>query len=251
MKRSARRSRELVTRSAQTSLRPKGLPKSSKAMLRRRSAMQKQPSRTRPTKPLTPSTRISDVWTAGRPDLGPARIVLAFKRRAKLFCREYKGGTAMPVQFVSSSGMADVAHGLLIAGLIVLFLYVAGPIVEPLVIAGLLSFILAPVMRQLRTRGIPKVVTAISCVALTLSVIGLLGATLGLQVRQLAEQLPSYENNLRAKIQLLGGMPLASGVLERASGTLRDLQDELSHVEKGSTQPSATQPVSPQPLPVE
>jgi predicted PurR-regulated permease PerM len=157
----------------------------------------------------------------------------------------------MPVKFISSSGMADVAHGSMIAGLIVLFLYVAGPIVEPLVIAGLLSFILAPVMRRLRLWGLPKVVTAISCVALTLSIIGLLGATLGLQVRQLAEQLPSYENNLRAKIQLLGGKPLASGVLERVSGTLRDLQDELSRAEKGSTESSATQPVSPQPLPVE
>jgi predicted PurR-regulated permease PerM len=152
----------------------------------------------------------------------------------------------MPVRFISSTGVANVAHGLLIAGLIVLFLSVAGRIVEPLVIAGLLSFILAPVMRQLRTRGIPKVVAAISCVALTLSIIGVLGTTLGLQVRQLAEDLPSYENNLRAKIQMLGGMPLASGVLERASGTLRDLQDELSHAERGSTQPTATQP-----LPVE
>ncbi len=152
----------------------------------------------------------------------------------------------MPIRLISSTGMANVAHGLLIAGLIVLFLYVAGPIVEPLVIAGLLSFILAPVMRQLRTRGIPKVAAAISCVALTLSIIGVLGTTLGLQVRQLAEDLPSYENNLRAKIQMLGGMPLASGVLERASGTLRDLQDELSHAERGSTQPTATQP-----LPVE
>jgi len=152
----------------------------------------------------------------------------------------------MPVRLISSTGMANVAHGLLIAGLIVLFLYVAGPIVEPLVIAGLLSFILAPVMRQLRTRGIPKVVAAISCVALTLSIIGVLGTTLGLQVRKLAEDLPSYENNLRAKIQMLGGMPLAPGVLERASGTLRDLQEELSHAERGSTQPTTTQP-----LPVE
>jgi predicted PurR-regulated permease PerM len=152
----------------------------------------------------------------------------------------------VPIRFMSFTGMSNVAHGLIIAALIVLFLYVAGPIVQPLVIAGLLSFILAPVMRGLRTFGVPKAVAAIACVALTLSVIGVLGTTLGLQVRQLAEDLPSYENNLRAKIQMLGGTPLASGVLERASGTLRDLQDELSHAERGSTQPVGTQP-----LPVE
>lgn len=147
----------------------------------------------------------------------------------------FRGGAVVPIRFMSFTGMSNVAHGLIIAALIVLFLYVAGPIVEPLVIAGLLSFILAPVMRRLRTFGVPKAVAAIACVALTLSVIGVLGTTLGLQVRQLAEDLPSYENNLRAKIQMVGGTPLAPGVLERASGTLRDLQDELSHAERGST----------------
>ena len=80
----------------------------------------------------------------------------------------------MPIQLVNTSGLADVAHGLLIAALIILFLYLAGSIVEPLAIAALLSFILAPVMRRLRTWGAPKVVAAIFCVGLTLSVIGFL-----------------------------------------------------------------------------
>ena len=69
-------------------------------------------------------------------------------------------------------------------------------------------------------------------------------------MRQLAEELPTYEANLRAKIKLVGGMPLASGVLERASGTLRDLQDELARAEKPS-QATALQPNDSKPLPVE
>ena len=121
---------------------------------------------------------------------------------------------AMPITFASPAGLANVAHGLVIASLVIVFLHFASPIIEPLVIAALLSFILAPVMRRLRMWGIPRFVAALVCVIITLSAIGLLGTTLGLQVRQLAEDLPSYDSNLRAKIHLLGGRPLASSVLE-------------------------------------
>ena len=86
-------------------------------------------------------------------------------------------------------------------------------------------------MRRLRIWGLPKVVSALFSVALTLAAIGALGTTLVMQGRQLAEDLPKYENNLRAKIQGLGGAPIASGVLERASGTLRDLRNELNRAE--------------------
>jgi spore maturation protein SpmB len=126
----------------------------------------------------------------------------------------------MPVKLINAQGLSDVAHGLTIAALIVFFLYLAGVIVQPLAIAALLSFILAPVMRRLRIWGLPKVVSALFSVALTLTAIGALGTTLVMQGRQLAEDLPKYENNLRAKIQGLSGAPIASGVLERASGTL-------------------------------
>src|SRR6195256_1143863 len=137
----------------------------------------------------------------------------------------------------------------MIAAIIILFLYVAGSIVQPLAIAALLSFILAPVMRRLRTWGAPKVVAAILCLGLTLSAIGVLGTTLGLQGRQLAEDLPTYENNLREKIKLLGNMPFLSGVLDRASGTLRDLQDELSRTE--GRPPTGQTGGGVKPLPVE
>ena len=157
----------------------------------------------------------------------------------------------MPIRFVNAHGFADVANGFVVAALIIAFLYVGGAIIEPLVIAGLLSFILAPVMRRLRTVGIPKGIAAIFSVALTLAIIGVLGTTLVLQVRQLAEELPTYETNLRMKIKLVGGMPGASGVLERASGTLRDLQEELSSAENAKSQRTTTRPDSSRPLPVE
>ena len=157
----------------------------------------------------------------------------------------------MPIKFINARGLGDVAHGLTIAALIILFLYLAGSIVQPLVIAALLSFILAPIMRRLRILGVPKIVSAIVAVALTLGVVGVLGTTLAFQGRQLAEDLPKYENNLRTKIHSLSSSPLASGILERATGTLRDLQGELARNEPAAQRPSATQPENVKPLPVE
>jgi predicted PurR-regulated permease PerM len=156
----------------------------------------------------------------------------------------------MPVKLINAQGLSDAAHGLTIAALIICFLYLAGLIVQPLVIAALLSFLLAPVMRRLRIWGVPKVVSAILSVALTLTAIGALGTTLVMQGRQLAEDLPKYENNLRAKIQGLSGAPIASGVLERASGTLRDLRNELNRTENTDPSPSVAQE-GVRPLPVE
>src|SRR4029077_3513682 len=156
----------------------------------------------------------------------------------------------MPVVLINTRGLSDAAHGLTIAALIIFFLYLAGVIVQPLAIAALLSFILAPVMRRLRIWGLPKVVSALFSVALTLAAIGALGTTLVMQGRQLAEDLPKYENNLRAKIQGLGGAPIASGVLERASGTLRDLRNELNRTENPAPSPSVAQD-SAKPFPVE
>src|ERR1700693_4524376 len=157
----------------------------------------------------------------------------------------------MPVTLINTRGLSDVAHGLTIAALIIFFLYLAGVIVQPLAIAALLSFILVPVMLHLRIWGLPKVVSALFSVTLTLAAIGALGTTLVMQGRQLAEDLPKYENNLRAKIQGLSGAPIASGVLERASGTLRDLQNELNRTENSSSSPSVTQPDGAKPVPVE
>lgn len=50
----------------------------------------------------------------------------------------------------SNQKLANFASGLIISSLIVLFLYVGRAILEPLVIAALLAFILAPLIRGAR-----------------------------------------------------------------------------------------------------
>src|SRR5690242_20377664 len=136
--------------------------------------------------------------------------------------RLLRGGTVDPLR------LGALAYGLLILSLIIAFLYLGRPILEPLVIASLLAFILSPLIRRLRQWGVWRVPSVVLAVAFTLGLLGALGTVIAIQITQLAEALPTYETNLRAKIRALGTGRLTSGALERASGTLKDLQEEIS-----------------------
>ena len=95
-------------------------------------------------------------------------------------------------------------------------------------IAALLAFILSPLIRRLRHWGVWRVPSVVLAVLFALGLLGALGAVIALQITQLAEDLPTYETNLRNKIRALGAGRLTSGALERASGTLKDLQEEIT-----------------------
>jgi len=103
------------------------------------------------------------------------------------------------------------------------------------VIAALLAFILSPLIRRLRQWGVWRAPSVVLAVVFTLGVLGALGTIIAIQITQLAEELPTYETNLRTKIRALGTGGLTSGALERASGTLKDLQEEI-----GKAPPRAT-----------
>ena len=133
-----------------------------------------------------------------------------------------------PARTIGSQGLSSLAGGLIVATLIVLFLYMGREILEPLVIAGLLGFILSPLIRRLRGWGLWRVPSVIITVLFAIAVIAALGSTIVLQVAQLAEELPKYETNLRTKIRALGAGSLMSSSLERASDTLKDLQNEIT-----------------------
>jgi predicted PurR-regulated permease PerM len=129
---------------------------------------------------------------------------------------------------LNSQNLGNLASALVVASIVILFLYIGRAIFEPLVIAFLLAFILAPLIRRLRMWGIWRAPAVVLTVVVAIAVIGALGATIIVQVTQLAEDLPKYQTNLRAKVRALTGAPLASGALDKASDTLRDLQEEIT-----------------------
>ncbi len=134
---------------------------------------------------------------------------------------------AASAALIDERSLNNLLRGLLIIGLLILFLSVGREFLEPLVIAALLSFILAPVIRFLRGLGIWRTPAVIITVFAALAFIAAIGSTLVVQITQLAAELPHYESTLRAKAQQLGGASLASSVLETATGKLRELSDEI------------------------
>ena len=133
-----------------------------------------------------------------------------------------------PVRMMSGQGLSTLANGLIVVSIIILFLYVGRDILQPLAIAALLGFILAPLLRRLRGWNVKRVPAVLATVLFAIAMLAALGSTIAVQVTQLAKDLPNYENNLRAKIRAVGGGALTSGALERASGTLRELQNEIT-----------------------
>jgi predicted PurR-regulated permease PerM len=127
----------------------------------------------------------------------------------------------------STNPVIHCAAALVVAALVILALYVGRDLLIPLALAGILSFILFPLVRRLTNWGIPQ------GLAVTLVISALIAALLGgitlagRQVSQLLEEVPRHESNLRAKARtvqvLLGG----TGVWQRAIETLRNVEQEV------------------------
>lgn len=143
----------------------------------------------------------------------------------------------------SNATLQALASGIVVAAAAVAVLYLGEEILKPLVVAALLAFILAPLIRRLRRWGAPRIPSVLITVLLSIALLAGIGGTVALQVADLAQDLPLYEANLRSKIRGLGAGPWTSRTLDRASDTLRDLQDELAKARPA--------PGEPKPLPVE
>ena len=142
------------------------------------------------------------------------------------------------------------------AGLVVVIgaLYLGQDILIPLALALLLSFMLAPIVIRLRRWGLGRIPSVLAVVVLLLVGLLGLGSIVASQVVHLADNLPRYEWNLRAKIRDLRIAVPSGGVVERTSDMLRDLGEELQE----ATQPkdegkpgAAKEPAKPVPVQVQ
>ena len=120
-------------------------------------------------------------------------------------------------------------------------LYFAKAVFLPLALAILLTFLLAPAVRLLRSWGLPKPPAVVLVVAFAFTVILGIGALVGQQVTKLAQNLPVYQYNIEEKIrsarEFAGG-----GMLERISNFLRDLNQEVGKKNDNPTQAAVPQP---------
>ena len=142
-------------------------------------------------------------------------------------------------------GIETVASALVIAAVVVSFLYFGRGILVPLALASLLSFVLWPVIQVLRKARLGRVPSVLA--AVTLSIAGLLGlgAFMAVQVAELARDLPRYEANLREKVRALKGASMPSQAMEQAADTIQGLKDELKKGDASAGPAIAVPPQDP------
>jgi len=116
---------------------------------------------------------------------------------------------------------------ILLGVVIVAALYLGREVLVPIALALLLSFVLAPLVRQLQRWRFPRVLAVLIVGLVAFSTIFSLGALMVAQVTQLAGDLPGYQSTLREKIRSLRGAAGGTGTLERASEVLQDLGKEI------------------------
>jgi predicted PurR-regulated permease PerM len=103
----------------------------------------------------------------------------------------------MPPKSLKSSPLIVV--GTLV--LIIASMYWARPILIPVALAMLLTFLLSPVDSVLQRLGLGRVVSVALLAALAFSVVGAIGWGISIQVREFAHNLPSYRGNIKKRIE--------------------------------------------------
>src|SRR5690242_2068600 len=84
--------------------------------------------------------------------------------------------------------------------LVVAALYLGKPVLIPLTIAILLTFVLNPIVDALRRWHLPRPVAVFFVVISVFSAVGSVTYALGRQVTGLASELPEYKDNIVRKI---------------------------------------------------
>jgi predicted PurR-regulated permease PerM len=109
--------------------------------------------------------------------------------------------------------------------LIVACLYWAKPVLMPLALAVLITFLLNPVVNALFSRGLPRIPAVLVVVVLAFSVVGGVSWIVTRQLSALAYELPYYRENLKEKISDLRALG-ESGVIERVLTTIKEVTEE-------------------------
>lgn len=123
--------------------------------------------------------------------------------------------------------------------LVIACLYWAKPVLIPVALAILLTFLLNPVVSALQHGGLPRTPAVLLVVVLVFSLVGGIGWTVTRQLMTLAYELPRYQENLKQKINDLRELG-KGGIIERLQTTIKEVTGEL---QKATPPPPKIQPV--------
>ncbi|CAA9350933.1 MAG: UPF0118 membrane protein Mext_3812, partial [uncultured Microvirga sp.] len=145
-----------------------------------------------------------------------------------------------PAETPKPSSMMTLA----IAVVVVAALAFGKDVFIPIVLAVLLSFVLAPFVDLLRRLHLPRAPAVIVAAIVALGVILGLAAVIGMQVAELANDLPQYRTTVQRKVESLKG-----GVFTRASDIVKDLGREIDRATEGPATPGTSAPPAAGPAP--
>ncbi len=150
-----------------------------------------------------------------------------------------------PKKISSASSLATISN-VLLASFIVLTLYFGRELLVPLALAALLTFMLSPLVTRLQ-RWIGRIGAVLLAVFLIFLATGAAGWVLSRQVVDLANQLPSYKENIRSKLRSVQ-IP-EKGPFSKVSDTWEELKKDMpggddreSRVESEASKDAQEQP---------
>ena len=133
---------------------------------------------------------------------------------------------------LTTASRPSALAGLLAAAAI---LYLAREVLIPLALAILAAFLLAPLVRQLERLRLGRIASSFLAVVIGFSIVGGVGWVAARQALSLAEKLPEYRENIRAKIRSVRGQQ--DSAIGKAAEAIKELENEAA-------------PESPAPMPV-
>lgn len=115
--------------------------------------------------------------------------------------------------------LASLARVLVIGAILVTGMHLAAPLVNPVLVAFVISVIALPAVHWLERRGLRQWVAVLAVVGFAAGVSLLLIAVLGISLLQIERALPAYQDLLQEQLAVLNGPgPDLSGQLPGSSG---------------------------------
>jgi predicted PurR-regulated permease PerM len=145
-----------------------------------------------------------------------------------------------PLEVASAASPLSLTATILLAVATIAALYLGRDVLIPLALAILLSFALGPPVTWLYRRGLPRVPAVLAVMFLVTLLLGGFAALVASQLTHLAQQMPTYEANLRAKAKEVAEAAPSGGLVNRAADLMRDVNREIDKITAGKDAPAAT-----------
>jgi len=132
-------------------------------------------------------------------------------------------------------------------------LYWLRPVLVPIALAVLLTFVLSPLVTLVQRRAVPRVLAVVASVSLAFALIAGLGSMVARELNSLVDALPRYEHNLKVRIAEMKGDD--TGLVTKIRRAMKRISREMEAPAQVPRAPSR-QPVAqadvpePAPLPV-